>query len=64
MKKSAKKIKVPFYAHLLTRQEQQQATAGKSDPTAPRNDLVMTDRTADIQSMKWPSDQEEGGGGV
>jgi len=38
-------------------------TAG-GDPTNPRQDLIMTSPTDDIQSMKWPSDQEDGGGGL
>lgn len=59
MKKSTKKIKVPFYANLLTKQEMKQTAAG-SLPTGPR--LDMTDPTADLQSMKYPSDQEDGGG--
>lgn len=61
MKKSTVKIKVPFYAHLLTKQEMRQTAAG-SLPTGPR--LDMTDPLADLQSQKYPSDQEDVSGAV
>lgn len=50
MKKNNKKVKVPFFAHLLTQQELLNATAG-AGPTKPSLDVAQT--------QKWPSDGDD-----
>lgn len=49
MKKNNKKVKVPFFAHLLTNQEMQHTAGG--GPTKPSLDVAHT--------QKWPSDGDD-----
>lgn len=50
MKKNNKKVKVPFFAQLLTKQELSNASAG-AGPTKPWIDLAQT--------QKYPSDGDD-----
>lgn len=50
MKKNNKKVKVPFFAHLLTGQEMKKVAAGGA-ATSPAKDVAHTD--------KWPSDGDD-----
>lgn len=61
MKKNSKKnLKVPFYAHLLSKQEMQNAGGAGAQTTKYPSDQEDTNPLFDqAQTQKYPSDQED-----